>query len=67
MTNPFEDTAASYSVLVNEEGQYSLWPEFAGIPAGWTAELSGADRETCLTHIEEHWTDLRPKSLRERL
>lgn len=65
MTNPFDDPDAVFSVLVNEEGQYSLWPEFAEIPAGWTAEVTGASREACLAHIEEHWTDMRPKSLRE--
>jgi uncharacterized protein YbdZ (MbtH family) len=65
VTNPFDDTDAVFSVLVNEEGQYSLWPAFAEIPAGWTAELSDASREDCVRHIEEHWTDMRPKSLRE--
>ncbi len=34
-------------------------------PAGWTAELVEADREACLAYIEEHWTDMRPKSLSE--
>lgn len=38
---------------------------FADIPAGWTAELVEADREACLAYIEEHWTDMRPKSLSE--
>ncbi|MER5822431.1 MbtH family protein [Streptomyces mirabilis] len=65
MTNPFEDADAVYSVLVNDEGQYSLWPAFADIPAGWAAELVEADREACLAYIEEHWTDMRPKSLSE--
>lgn len=65
VTNPFDDADAVFSVLVNEEGQYSLWPAFAGIPAGWTAELTETSRDACLAYIEEHWTDMRPKSLRE--
>lgn len=65
MTNPFDDADAVFSVLVNDEGQYSLWPAFADIPAGWTAELVETGREACLAHIEEHWTDMRPKSLSE--
>lgn len=65
MANPFDDNDAVFSVLVNAEGQYSLWPVFADIPEGWTAELSERSRETCLAYIEEHWTDMRPKSLRE--
>ncbi|MFF4691818.1 MbtH family protein [Streptomyces sp. NPDC003233] len=65
MTNPFDDNEAVFSVLVNGEGQYSLWPVFADIPEGWTAEITEGSREACLAYIEEHWTDMRPKSLRE--
>ena len=28
MTNPFEDENGTYVVLINDEGQYSLWPDF---------------------------------------
>ncbi|MEU9031018.1 MbtH family protein [Streptomyces sp. NPDC048383] len=62
-TNPFEDDAASYFVLVNEEGQYSLWPAFAEVPAGWTVRHGAAPRQECLDHINENWTDMRPTSL----
>ncbi|GAA3129801.1 MbtH family protein [Streptomyces echinatus] len=65
MTNPFDDNEAVFSVLVNGEGQYSLWPVFADVPEGWTVELSESGREECLAYIEENWTDMRPKSLRE--
>ncbi|QEV19974.1 MULTISPECIES: MbtH family protein [Streptomyces] len=65
MTNPFDDNEAVFSVLVNGEGQHSLWPAFADVPEGWTAQLSGSSREACLAYIEENWTDMRPKSLRE--
>ena len=63
MTNPFDNTEGSFLALVNDEGQYSLWPEFAEVPAGWTVAHGPADRETCLAHIEERWTDMRPRSL----
>lgn len=62
-TNPFEDDNATYFVLVNEEGQYSLWPSFAEVPAGWTVLHGAAGRQECLDHINEHWTDMRPTSL----
>ncbi len=39
MTNPFEDPEGTYLVLVNDEGQHSLWPSFAEVPAGWTVAL----------------------------
>lgn len=35
MPNPFENDDAPYFVLVNDEGQHSLWPTFAEVPAGW--------------------------------
>ncbi|MBW3651465.1 MAG: MbtH family protein [Actinobacteria bacterium] len=63
MTNPFDDPEGSFHVLVNDEGQHSLWPAFAQVPAGWTAVMQDAPRDACLAYIEEHWTDLRPKSL----
>ncbi|MFD0041285.1 MbtH family protein [Streptomyces anulatus] len=62
-TNPFEDNDAEYFVLVNEEGQHSLWPAFAEIPAGWTARHGRTTRQSCLDYVEEHWTDMRPLSL----
>jgi MbtH protein len=65
--NPFDDQEATFLALVNAEGQYSLWPEFAGIPPGWTVAHGPASRESCLTHIEESWLDMRPRSLAERL
>jgi MbtH protein len=67
MANPFEDPDAQYAVLINGEGQYSLWPEFADVPAGWSTVLQGAGREECLNYIDEHWTDMRPLSLQRAM
>jgi MbtH protein len=63
MTNPFDNAEGSFFALVNEEGQYSLWPEFAEVPPGWTVAHGPSDRASCLDHIELNWTDMRPKSL----
>jgi MbtH protein len=60
MSNPFEAAQDSFYVLVNEQGQYSLWPAFARIPAGWT-KLYEERREACLAYIEQNWTDMRPQ------
>jgi MbtH protein len=67
MTNPFDDPDGTFHVLVNDEGQHSLWPSFAEIPAGWTAVLQDETRQACLDHIERHWTDMRPRSLVEAM
>lgn len=66
MTSPFDDPDASFLVLVNSEGQHSLWPEFAEVPDGWTVALGAGTREAALAYVEENWTDLRPKSVREQ-
>lgn len=63
MTNPFEDETGTFYALVNDEGQYSLWPSFAEVPAGWTVVYGEATREACLGYIEQTWTDMRPLSL----
>ncbi|MFI0819506.1 MbtH family protein [Streptomyces sp. NPDC021098] len=63
MTNPFENPDGRYLVLVNDEGQHSLWPSFAEVPAGWTVAHGEDTREACVAYVEEHWTDMRPTSL----
>ena len=62
-TNPFDDADGRFLVLVNDEGQHSLWPSFAEVPGGWTVVLAENTRQACLDYIETHWTDLRPRSL----
>jgi len=63
MTNPFENEDANYFVLINDEGQYSLWPIGIDIPAGWRTVHGPAIRHACIEYTEEHWTDMRPNSL----
>ena len=66
-TNPFDDEAGTFLVVVNDEDQHSLWPAFADIPAGWRKVFGEASRADSLAYFEEHWTDILPKSLREAL
>lgn len=67
MTNPFDDEDGDFLVLVNDELQHSLWPSFREVPAGWTAVGPRGKRAECLSYIEEHWTDMRPKSLIDQM
>lgn len=62
-TNPFEDEDAKYFVLINDEGQHSLWPIFADVPDGWEIIFGEDGRQECLDFIEKNWTDMRPNSL----
>jgi MbtH protein len=66
-TNPFEDPEGRFHVLVNDEGQHSLWPSFADVPAGWRAVFGEDTRAACLEYVERNWTDLRPRSLAEAM
>jgi MbtH protein len=50
-------------VVVNDEGQYSIWPSDKDIPAGWHAVGKTGTKDECLAHIEAVWTDMRPRSL----
>ncbi|GAA4703564.1 MbtH family protein [Phytohabitans rumicis] len=63
MANPFDDPDGRYLALVNDEGQYSLWPAFADVPDGWAVAHAEDSRDACLAHIEQHWTDMRPRGL----
>lgn len=62
-TNPFEDKEAKYYVLINAEGQHSLWPVFADVPEGWAVVFGEEGHQECLDFVERNWTDMRPKSL----
>lgn len=64
MTNPFENENGTYLVLMNDEGQYSLWPAFLDIPSGWTAVYGEEGRQQCLDYINSRWIDMRPNCLK---
>jgi MbtH protein len=65
--NPFDDDNGTFYVLVNDEEQHSLWPTFVGVPAGWRVVFGESTRAGCLVYVEENWTDIRPRSLREAM
>jgi MbtH protein len=63
-TNPFDDENGTFLVLLNARGQYSLWPDFAPVPAGWHVEAGPDSRAVCLQFVEERWgSALRPGSV----
>lgn len=63
MTNPFDNEDGTFLVLVNHEGQHSLWPDFAPVPDGWRQVFGPSGRGQCLEYVEQNWRDLRPASL----
>jgi MbtH protein len=66
MSDETEDTQR-YLVVLNDEEQYSIWWADRELPAGWRAEGTEGTRQECLDHIDQVWTDMRPRSLRERM
>lgn len=57
-------SAALKQVVLNDEGQYSLWPANQVPPEGWHPEGFVASEEEALGHIAKVWTDMRPRSAR---
>ena len=53
-----------YSVVVNHEEQYSIWPTSSEPPDGWRGVGKTGPKQDCLEYITTVWTDMRPLSLR---
>lgn len=67
-TNKAEDDGASidgdsFAVLINAEGQYSIWPASTTVPEGWSKVGPTGPKADCIAFIEAHWTDMRVRSL----
>jgi MbtH protein len=62
-----EDETITYHVVVNQEEQYSIWPDYKEIPKGWRSVGKSGKKDSCLTYIKEVWTDMRPLSLRKQM
>ncbi len=58
------EDATIYVVVVNHEEQYSIWPDYRAIPAGWKAAGKQGPKAECLAYIKEVWKDMRPASVR---
>ena len=56
-----------FQVVVNAEGQYSIWPADRQLPTGWEIAGHSGPKESCLAFVDEVWKDMRPASLREAM
>jgi MbtH protein len=62
-----DDDKRQYSVVINGEEQYSIWPEVREVPAGWRKTGFSGSKDACVAHVDEVWTDMRPASLRRAM
>ena len=62
-----ESVSENYTVVINEEEQYSIWPAHKEIPHGWRDAGKTGSKEECLAYINEVWVDMRPASLRRAM
>lgn len=56
-----------FKVLLNDEGQYSIWPALKDIPNGWMDAGFEGDKAQCTEYIDKTWTDMRPLSLQHAM
>ena len=61
-----EDTTI-YKVVVNQEGQYSIWQANRENALGWQDTGKTGLKAECLAYIKEVWTDMRPLSLQKKM
>jgi MbtH protein len=67
MSDLFEQDGSQYIVLINDEGQYSLWPQPTAVPAGWRVVFGPNMLDPCKEYIRETWIDMRPLSLQRAM
>ncbi|MFZ5893339.1 MAG: MbtH family protein [Myxococcota bacterium] len=63
----FDSEETTFRVVINHEEQYSIWPDYLEIPNGWREVGKVGKKAECLAYINEHWTDMRPLSLRKQM
>jgi MbtH protein len=56
-----------YKVFLNQEEQYSIWPDHKENALGWKGTGKSGTKAECLAYIKEVWTDMRPLSLRKMM
>jgi len=54
-------------VIINDEGQYSIWSAKKVTPAGWKEVGFSGSKTDCSSYVDQHWTDMRPLSLQRAM
>lgn len=56
-----------FKVIINDEDQYSIWPEKKEVPAGWKDVGFSGSKAQVNEFIDKNWTDMRPASLKRAM
>jgi MbtH protein len=56
-----EPESTMYKVVLNHDGQYSIWSDQENVP-GWSDAGKSGSKMECLDHIKDIGTDTRPAS-----
>ncbi|HEX8212542.1 MAG TPA: MbtH family NRPS accessory protein [Longimicrobium sp.] len=67
MSDADRDDQTVYTVVLNHEEQYSIWPAGREIPNGWSEAGKTGTKAECLEYVDQVWTDMRPLSLRKQM
>jgi MbtH protein len=62
-----QEDKRTYTVVINDEEQYSIWFANRELPLGWRSVGKSGTKQECLDHIKTVWTDMRPLSVRKRM
>lgn len=60
-----ETDSTRYKIVVNDAGQYSIWPSAKAVPLGWISAGFHGSRSACLRRVGELWVDIVPASTRD--
>ena len=61
------DDTTVYVAVVNDEEQYSIWPQQRLIPHGWREAGKRGLKSEVIRYIGEVWTDMRPLHVRRQM
>jgi len=56
-----------FKVLINNEGQYSIWPAAQPAPGGWSEIGCRGSKKECTDFVDLNWKDMRPLSLQKTM
>jgi len=64
---PGDSDQTIYKVVINDEEQYSIWTANSANDIRWKDSAKTGTKEESLAYIQEVWTDMRHRRLRDKM